>query len=224
MLDIYENKWIRLTTTAEAATPFSPRTLAATTNMKAAPPLSITSIVMISSLLVIVPKTRAFHPIGRFVSTIGGSNSAFIGQRYTAIHHRSTSVNPCRTLSSRRGICKYIHGVHSYSPSRMYISSTGESNDELSGKPSPDTSGVQTDTLDVANSNTAQGESSTWQNHRSRWAKRKHRKKMEKLQQQNGGADVEEEEGSGLDWESFEFGSRLVWLSALPLLLIVAHC
>lgn len=106
----------------------------------------------------------------------------------------------------------------------MYISSTGESNDELSGKPSPDTSGVQTDTLDVANSNTVQGESSTWQNQRSRWAKRKHRKKMEKLQQQNGGADVEEEEGSGLDWESFEFGSRLVWLSALPLLLIVAHC
>jgi len=54
--------------------------------------------------------------------------------------------------------------------------------------------------------------SQTWQNPRSRWAKRKHRKKMEK--QLREGNYIEGEEGgddSGvLDWETFEFGTRSV--------------
>ncbi|KAL7540128.1 hypothetical protein ACHAWF_006600 [Thalassiosira exigua] len=49
----------------------------------------------------------------------------------------------------------------------------------------------------------------TWQNHRSRWAKRKHRKKMEKfqLQQQQGEHGDVDNEVEGLDWEKFEFST-----------------
>ena len=53
-----------------------------------------------------------------------------------------------------------------------------------------------------------------WKNPRSRWARRKHRKRIEKLQQQqhsDGDVDGAVEGGGGsLDWESFEFGTRSV--------------
>mmetsp|Transcript_30677 Transcript_30677/g.61273 ORF Transcript_30677/g.61273 Transcript_30677/m.61273 type:complete len:535 (+) Transcript_30677:97-1701(+) len=56
--------------------------------------------------------------------------------------------------------------------------------------------------------------SETWQNPRSRWARRKHRKKMENMQLQQGekngikgmGSELEDDRGA-LDWESFEFGT-----------------
>lgn len=51
------------------------------------------------------------------------------------------------------------------------------------------------------------GNNDTWQNPRSRWARRKYRKKMEKLQ---GGDHEEEQDGDRLDWNKFEFGDRLV--------------
>lgn len=50
----------------------------------------------------------------------------------------------------------------------------------------------------------------TWKNHRSRWARRKHRKKVENLrrQQQDVGEDGDgDTAGVGLDWETFEFGT-----------------
>lgn len=67
----------------------------------------------------------------------------------------------------------------------------------------------------------------TWQNPRSRWARRKHRKKMEKMQLQQGenngingmGNELEDDKGA-LDWESFEFGTRSVSL----LLFILSFC
>ena len=58
--------------------------------------------------------------------------------------------------------------------------------------------------------------SETWQNPRSRWAKRKHRIKMEKqLREGNtieGGNDgvVNDSNNGALDWETFEFGTRSV--------------
>ena len=42
----------------------------------------------------------------------------------------------------------------------------------------------------------------TWENPRSRWARKKHRKKMEALAQQ----EQQENNNSSLDWESFDFG------------------
>jgi hypothetical protein len=51
-------------------------------------------------------------------------------------------------------------------------------------------------------------ESDTWQNPRSRWARRKHRKNMERLQKERQGDDVDD--NGGLNWESFEFGCRYV--------------
>lgn len=50
--------------------------------------------------------------------------------------------------------------------------------------------------------------SDTWQNPRSRWARRKHRKKMEKLQREGRGDELEDEEIDGLSWDKFEFGER----------------
>lgn len=49
--------------------------------------------------------------------------------------------------------------------------------------------------------------SNAWQNPRSRWARRKHRKKMERLQQEGRG-DEEDEDSNGLSWDKFEFGDR----------------
>lgn len=50
-------------------------------------------------------------------------------------------------------------------------------------------------------------ENKTWQNPRSRWARRKHKKKTKELRQEKESGD--EDAGSGgLDWEKFEFGER----------------
>lgn len=47
----------------------------------------------------------------------------------------------------------------------------------------------------------------TWQNPRSRWARRKHRKKLEKLQRE-GVSETETDEVDTLNWDKFEFGDR----------------
>lgn len=61
----------------------------------------------------------------------------------------------------------------------------------------------------VNNGEGIENSSDTWQNPRSRWARRKHRKKMEKLQRERRGDVVEEEDdSSGLNWDKFEFGDR----------------
>ncbi len=56
--------------------------------------------------------------------------------------------------------------------------------------------------------------SQTWQNPRSRWAKRKHRKKMEKQLREGNYIEGEEatsgDDSGVLDWETFEFGTRSV--------------
>ena len=60
----------------------------------------------------------------------------------------------------------------------------------------------------------SQGDTETWQNHRSRWAKRKHKRKMKKLEEENGDLDaVERMENDGLSWEQFDFGFRwaVIW-------------
>jgi hypothetical protein len=57
------------------------------------------------------------------------------------------------------------------------------------------------------------GGSETWQNPRSRWARRKHRKKMEKQLQRHQASEGDggqDEDGGELNWESFEFGHRSV--------------
>ncbi len=51
----------------------------------------------------------------------------------------------------------------------------------------------------------------TWQNPRSRWAKRKHRKKMEKQLREGIVGDGDSGAASVLDWETFEFGTRSVF-------------
>ena len=51
-------------------------------------------------------------------------------------------------------------------------------------------------------------DSGTWQNPRSRWARRKHRRRMEKLQQDERGED--EGANDALQWDKFEFGDRCV--------------
>ena len=49
----------------------------------------------------------------------------------------------------------------------------------------------------------------TWRNPRSRWARRKHRKKMEnQLQHDPSNEDKDDDRESLLNWESFEFGNR----------------
>ena len=54
---------------------------------------------------------------------------------------------------------------------------------------------------DITNSN------ETWQNPRSRWARRKHRRKMEKLHREGeGGTQIDD--GNILNWDKFEFGDR----------------
>jgi hypothetical protein len=54
--------------------------------------------------------------------------------------------------------------------------------------------------------------SDTWQNHRSRWARRKHRKKMDKLRQhENDQDDTLLHNENGLNWDKFEFGDRSVF-------------
>eukprot|EP00804_Cyclotella_cryptica_P009150 CCRYP_003248-RB/>CCRYP_003248-RB protein AED:0.03 eAED:0.03 QI:103/1/1/1/1/0.75/4/3261/404 len=53
------------------------------------------------------------------------------------------------------------------------------------------------------------GDSETWQNPRSRWARRKHRKKVEKQLQRDQASEGDggqDEDGGALNWESFEFG------------------
>ena len=68
----------------------------------------------------------------------------------------------------------------------------------------------------VATMSSPSSTSETWQNPRSRWAKRKHRIKMEKqLREGNtieGGNDgvVNDSNNGALDWETFEFGTRSV--------------
>lgn len=69
----------------------------------------------------------------------------------------------------------------------------------------------------VATISSPSSTSETWQNPRSRWAKRKHRIKMEKqLREGNtieGGNDngvVNDSNNGALDWETFEFGTRSV--------------
>ena len=57
--------------------------------------------------------------------------------------------------------------------------------------------------------------STTWQNPRSRWARRKHRRKMEKLQRDERGEDEDEggDDAGALHWDKFEFGDRYVHMN-----------
>jgi hypothetical protein len=61
-------------------------------------------------------------------------------------------------------------------------------------------------------SSSSSSSSETWQNPRSRWAKRKRRIKMEKQLREGNTIEggVNDSNNGALDWETFEFGTRSV--------------
>lgn len=90
-------------------------------------------------------------------------------------------------------------------------------NHQLDGNDGTTSGDDESATVATISSPSSTSTSETWQNPRSRWAKRKHRIKMEKqLREGNtieGGNDngvVNDSNNEALDWETFEFGTRSV--------------